>query len=64
MGEGEDRICPKDNSPVIIVEGLQLRKVTVEGESLFRSYAPVGPNLEDFPCCSLSGPSANAWIGL
>lgn len=48
----------KDNSPVVIVEGLQLRKVAVEGGDLFSSYAPVCPDLEDFPCCSLSGTSA------
>ncbi len=51
-------MCRKDNSPVVIVERLQLGKVTVEGGDLFRSYAPVCPDLEDFPCCSLSGTSA------
>jgi hypothetical protein len=51
----ETGLCRKDDSPVVIVERLQLRKVTVEGGGLFRSYAPVCPDLEDFPCCSLSG---------
>ena len=66
MGEGGmTGLCRKDDSPVVIVERLQLRKVTVEGGGLFRSYAPVCPDLEDFPCCSLSGTSsAYARIGL
>jgi hypothetical protein len=51
-------VCRKDNSPVIIVERLQLGEVTVEGGDLFSSYAPVCPDLEDFPCCGLSGTSA------
>ena len=62
--EGKEMMCRKDNSPVIIVERLQLREVTIEGGDLLRSYAPECPNFEDFPCCNLSDTSAYVCIGL
>jgi hypothetical protein len=52
-----------DNSPIVIVERPQLRKVTVERGYRFRPYAPECSDLENLPChcglCQVSGVSVS-----
>ena len=52
-----NRVCQNGDSPVVIVERLQLRKIAVERGHRFRPYAPERPNLENFPWCDSSGTS-------
>lgn len=54
LGEDEPYVSHKGTIeaqvyvPVIVVECLELGKITVESRNVFRPYAPECPNLQDF----------------